>query len=55
MIDSELDKHKAKLYPFQETVNSGANQDEIIEKIDIGGDRFNIERQLRISKMFFQM
>ena len=25
------------LYPFQKTVNSGSSQDEIIEKIDIGG------------------
>jgi len=33
----QIDLVIVDLYPFQETVNSGANQDEIIEKIDIGG------------------
>jgi len=33
----QIDLVIVDLYPFQKTVNSGANQDEIIEKIDIGG------------------
>ncbi len=33
----EIDLVIVDLYPFEETVASGANQDEIIEKIDIGG------------------
>ena len=33
----QIDLVIVDLYPFQETVNSSANQDEIIEKIDIGG------------------
>lgn len=41
----QIDKYKiiefdlviVDLYPFEETVNSGANEKEIIEKIDIGG------------------
>jgi len=32
----QIDLVIVDLYPFQKTVNSGANQDEIIEKIDIG-------------------
>lgn len=33
----QIDLVIVDLYPFQETVNSSANQDEIIEKIDVGG------------------
>ena len=33
----EIDLVIVDLYPFKETVASGANEDEIIEKIDIGG------------------
>ncbi len=33
----EIDLVIVDLYPFEETVASGANEDEIIEKIDIGG------------------
>lgn len=33
----ELDLVIVDLYPFQETINSGGNEVEIIEKIDIGG------------------
>ena len=33
----EIDLVIVDLYPFEETVNSGASQDDIIEKIDIGG------------------
>ena len=33
----EIDLVIVDLYPFKETVTSGANEDEIIEKIDIGG------------------
>lgn len=33
----EIDLVIVDLYPFEETVASGANHDEIIEKIDIGG------------------
>jgi len=33
----QIDLVIVDLYPFQETVNSGANQDEVVEKIDIGG------------------
>ncbi|MAZ31171.1 MAG: bifunctional phosphoribosylaminoimidazolecarboxamide formyltransferase/IMP cyclohydrolase PurH [Flavobacteriales bacterium] len=33
----ELDMVVVDLYPFEETVNSGASEQEIIEKIDIGG------------------
>ncbi len=33
----EIDLVIVNLYPFKETVASGANEDEIIEKIDIGG------------------
>lgn len=33
----EIDLVIVDLYPFEETVASGANQDDIIEKIDIGG------------------
>jgi len=34
---SQIDMVIVDLYPFQETVNSGENHREIIEKIDIGG------------------
>jgi phosphoribosylaminoimidazolecarboxamide formyltransferase/IMP cyclohydrolase len=33
----EIDLVIVDLYPFEETVNSGAGQEDIIEKIDIGG------------------
>ena len=33
----EIDLVIVDLYPFEETVRSGAAQDEVIEKIDIGG------------------
>src|SRR5476651_974943 len=33
----EIDLVIVDLYPFEETVNSGAQEDDIIEKIDIGG------------------
>ncbi len=33
----EIDLVVVDLYPFEETVNSGASREEIIEKIDIGG------------------
>ncbi|TWR24693.1 bifunctional phosphoribosylaminoimidazolecarboxamide formyltransferase/IMP cyclohydrolase [Mucilaginibacter achroorhodeus] len=33
----EIDLVIVDLYPFEETVNSGASQEDIIEKIDIGG------------------
>ncbi len=33
----EIDLVVVDLYPFEETVASGANEDDIIEKIDIGG------------------
>jgi len=33
----EIDLVIVDLYPFEETVNSGAQPDDIIEKIDIGG------------------
>lgn len=33
----EIDLVIVDLYPFEETVNSGASEDDIIEKIDIGG------------------
>ena len=33
----EIDLVIVDLYPFEETVKSGAGEDEIIEKIDIGG------------------
>jgi len=33
----EIDLVIVDLYPFEETVKSGAPEDEIIEKIDIGG------------------
>lgn len=33
----EIDLVIVDLYPFEETLNSGANEQEIIEKIDIGG------------------
>ena len=34
---SKVDMVIVDLYPFQETVESGKNEEEIIEKIDIGG------------------
>src|SRR5882757_1594982 len=33
----EIDLVIVDLYPFEETVKSGAGQDDVIEKIDIGG------------------
>lgn len=33
----EIDLVVVDLYPFEETVSSGANENEVIEKIDIGG------------------
>src|SRR3978361_1793897 len=33
----EIDLVIVDLYPFEETVNSGAGQEDVIEKIDIGG------------------
>ncbi|MBB5397517.1 bifunctional phosphoribosylaminoimidazolecarboxamide formyltransferase/IMP cyclohydrolase [Mucilaginibacter sp. AK015] len=33
----EIDLVIVDLYPFEETVNSGASQEDVIEKIDIGG------------------
>ena len=33
----QLDVVIVDLYPFEKTVSSGASQEDIIEKIDIGG------------------